>query len=208
MRKAYRFFDIEKAGHISFSDFKAGLDLLQIRISDTEVKALFYFLDRKKDGWIDYDEFCDILEERKLFKGNIGGEVDLVTGKIKRPRPPSNNPHLNYVEAKMSNNPKFTDYMKDYSTSSIPDVISDIHEKSIRGNRLLHRTPVGSVRRWGYDLPSDSDNAFMYGLKSRPTEKMKDILSNNYQKEWIDIQRENELKRREKESRDNTREKK
>ena len=64
------------------AEFKTALDLMSMRISDKEVKNLFGYLDRKKDGVIDYDEFCDILEERKILKVAEKVDYDPVTGKV------------------------------------------------------------------------------------------------------------------------------
>lgn len=48
------------------------------------MEELFNFLDRKGDGLLDHDEFCDILEERKLLKGNIVVNYDPITGKVRK----------------------------------------------------------------------------------------------------------------------------
>ena len=53
---------------MTFPSFKHGLDLLGLRLSEEEAKELFTYLDGKKDGILDHDEFCDILEERRLMK--------------------------------------------------------------------------------------------------------------------------------------------
>mmetsp|Transcript_36391 Transcript_36391/g.32658 ORF Transcript_36391/g.32658 Transcript_36391/m.32658 type:complete len:103 (+) Transcript_36391:1153-1461(+) len=97
MRKAFRYFDIEKTGSVMLAEFKTALDLMSMRISDKEVKNLFGYLDRKKDGVIDYDEFCDILEERKILKVAEKVDYDPVTGKVKKPRE-AKNPHVNYFD--------------------------------------------------------------------------------------------------------------
>ena len=45
------------------------------------------------------------------------------------------------------------------------------------------------------DWNSDTDEKFKYGIKSKATESMKDIMANNYQREWIERAQEKEQKR-------------
>jgi len=59
---------------------------------------------------------------------------------------------------------------------------------------LIQKTPLATVKRWGYNVPSDTSDEFRYGVKSKPTEKMRDILSNNFQREWVDGQKHREIR--------------
>ncbi len=68
LTQAFRFFDYNRTGRITLSDFKLGLDNLCLRIDEEKIKGLFIFLDTKKDGYIDLDEFCELSEEAREIK--------------------------------------------------------------------------------------------------------------------------------------------
>ena len=63
-QKAYYFFDFEQDGKIYFTQFKQTLDKLCIRCTDLEARQLFVFLDTKKDGILDYEEFCQLVPNK------------------------------------------------------------------------------------------------------------------------------------------------
>ena len=50
---------------IDFIEFFSGLDKLRIKISETDAMRCFEYLNSKKDGLIDYNQFCQLTEERR-----------------------------------------------------------------------------------------------------------------------------------------------
>ena len=63
---AYRFFaGLTFPQKISFNDFVIGLENLRLKLSTKEVIAMFEALDQDKDGYISYNEFCELSEERR-----------------------------------------------------------------------------------------------------------------------------------------------
>lgn len=51
---------------IDFIEFFSGLDKLRIKISEADALKCFQYLNSKKDGEIDYNQFCSLVEERRL----------------------------------------------------------------------------------------------------------------------------------------------
>lgn len=49
---------------ITLNEFIISLENLRIKLSTKEVNDIFEYLDRDKDGCIDYKEFCNIAEEK------------------------------------------------------------------------------------------------------------------------------------------------
>jgi len=62
--KAFKFFDAECIGAVHFTSFKQTLDKLSLRCTDSEAKELFSILDTKKDGYLDYEEFCALVPNK------------------------------------------------------------------------------------------------------------------------------------------------
>lgn len=69
-----------------YAEFKEGLDYLCLRLPDHEIRDLFNYLDKvtysqwkqifsvntqNRDGKLDHDEFCELMEERRLFKKRL-----------------------------------------------------------------------------------------------------------------------------------------
>lgn len=61
LRSAFRMMDIDGSGKIDLAEFKAGLEalniLLEVPLSDSQIKTLHSVIDKDKDGSISYEEF-------------------------------------------------------------------------------------------------------------------------------------------------------
>ena len=64
MAQAYRFFDVDHKTAITKDEFSSGLRKLKIVIDDSEIDKVFDFLDKNKDGLLDYNEFWFLLDEK------------------------------------------------------------------------------------------------------------------------------------------------
>lgn len=62
---AFRFFDLRSSGKISFADFSFIIDQLQIRFTRQQVQDVFKYLDGDVDGYVTYNDFCELCEERR-----------------------------------------------------------------------------------------------------------------------------------------------
>jgi Ca2+-binding EF-hand superfamily protein len=62
---AYRYFDVNFNGRVTFAEFQKGLDNLRIKYQLNEVFNMFKFLDRGEKGYISYLDFCGMAEERR-----------------------------------------------------------------------------------------------------------------------------------------------
>jgi len=114
-------------------------------------------------------------------------------------RSSKDSPFLTFITSNLKVQPKFIDSRKDSTSDLLSDsYVSTDHIKQIRKNPTLLRRKasiVGTAKKNNISLPSDSDEMFKYGVKSKATESMKDIMLNNYQREWIEKAREKEEKR-------------
>ncbi len=63
--QAFRYFDIQNSGKVSKSDLIYGLEQLKVKLSSADVTSVFDFLDKNKDGFISYSEFCYLCEEKR-----------------------------------------------------------------------------------------------------------------------------------------------
>ena len=64
LNAAYRFFSGYKMDKISFSDFAIALEKLKVKLTTKELSEIFNYLDKNRDGFIDYREFCMLSEEK------------------------------------------------------------------------------------------------------------------------------------------------
>ena len=52
-------------GRVSFNDFVIGLEQIGAHLETQEIEEVFNFLDTNRDGYLDYNEFCGMSEERR-----------------------------------------------------------------------------------------------------------------------------------------------
>lgn len=62
---AYKFFAGLTTSMISFNDFVIGLENLRLKLTTKEISDVFESLDKDRDGYISYLEFCNLAEERR-----------------------------------------------------------------------------------------------------------------------------------------------
>ncbi|TNV73715.1 hypothetical protein FGO68_gene1155 [Halteria grandinella] len=63
--QAFRFFDVQNSGKISKSDFIFGLEQLKVKLSSNDLQLVFDYLDKNRDGFVSYSEFCYLCEEKR-----------------------------------------------------------------------------------------------------------------------------------------------
>ena len=64
MAKAFRFFDGSQDHFIQKNEFVRGLEFLRIKLKQSDIDAVFAYLDSDKDGRLSYNEFCKIDEKK------------------------------------------------------------------------------------------------------------------------------------------------
>ena len=64
-KKAWRFLDAKANGSIDIEEFKEGLGRLQVNMSNEDIDKTFSYLDRKRKGNINYNDFCKICDVKK-----------------------------------------------------------------------------------------------------------------------------------------------
>ena len=71
--QAFRHFDIQNVfllftlqrGKISKNDFTFAIEHLKIKMASSDAQQVFEYLDANKDGFVNYQEFCGLCEERR-----------------------------------------------------------------------------------------------------------------------------------------------
>lgn len=72
MSQIFRFFDADNVnlmfiintcnsiqdGVVSFEEFRTGLDVLNLKLHEENIQKVFDYIDKNKNGFIDYNEFC------------------------------------------------------------------------------------------------------------------------------------------------------
>jgi Ca2+-binding EF-hand superfamily protein len=61
---AFRFFDQHSTGKLTLADFTYGLDQLMVKFTRQQIGELFKRLDVDGDGYLNYQDFCELCEER------------------------------------------------------------------------------------------------------------------------------------------------
>ena len=166
-RYAYRTFDKNYDGDLSFPEFMTGLENIGIKLKYSDYKLIFDTLDYDQEGEIDYNKFLllntdnkrseriSYIEKKKGEREVNRSEYDLSTKKSVE--------HKGFGDGVIPKN------------KSIASFHHDIQEKTDLQKFL--------DRRWKISVPSES--SFTYGTGSTPTSGMKQLLSNKYQKEYI-----------------------
>lgn len=63
--ESYRYFDVNFNNRVSFNEFQKGLDHLRIKFQVNIVDAMFKYLDQGQKGYISYQDFCELAEEKR-----------------------------------------------------------------------------------------------------------------------------------------------
>eukprot|EP00347_Sterkiella_histriomuscorum_P006774 403351480 len=117
---AFRFFDLRSSGKISFADFSFIIDQLQIRFNRQQVQDVFKFLDSDLDGYVTYNDFCELCEERRRL---IDPFVNSVIQKARLRQAQSQDLNLK--------NEKVTTYQNDFNENQSSKDGSKKHENVI-----------------------------------------------------------------------------
>lgn len=65
MAEAYRYFDVNFNNRVSFNEFQKGLDHMRLKFQINELDIIFKYLDRGQKGYIAYNDFCQLSEEKR-----------------------------------------------------------------------------------------------------------------------------------------------
>ena len=65
MAEAYRYFDVNFNNRVSFNEFQKGLDHMRLKFQVNELDVIFKYLDRNQKGYITYNDFCGLSEEKR-----------------------------------------------------------------------------------------------------------------------------------------------
>lgn len=65
MAEAYRYFDVNFNNRVSFNEFQKGLDHMRLKFQINELDIIFKYLDRGQKGYISYNDFCGLSEEKR-----------------------------------------------------------------------------------------------------------------------------------------------
>ena len=65
LSEAYRYFDVNFNNRVSFSEFQKGLDHLRIKYQLNQIEDIFKYMDKDHKGYISYNDFCDLSEEKR-----------------------------------------------------------------------------------------------------------------------------------------------
>ena len=63
---AFRYFDRNFNNRIAFTEFTKGLEGLKVKMSAKDQLLVFQHLDQGQKGFLDYQDFCNLSDERRL----------------------------------------------------------------------------------------------------------------------------------------------
>eukprot|EP01016_Furgasonia_blochmanni_P042552 TRINITY_DN5657_c0_g1_i19.p1 TRINITY_DN5657_c0_g1~~TRINITY_DN5657_c0_g1_i19.p1 ORF type:complete len:272 (-),score=31.52 TRINITY_DN5657_c0_g1_i19:154-969(-) len=165
-----------------------------MRLTLDESAQLFTLLDKKNDGFLDLDELCYIFEERFVFSRDGQKKLYGKNKDIENPHAWTNNPNLKLLPSSLGAPPFLETLSSDMNKETL---ISPEQERYRQDNVVIMKTPLGAPKRRNVNLPSDFDPSFAYGIKSKPTDNIFDVLNNNYGKEWLMNSIQSEERKRE-----------
>lgn len=65
MSPAFRYFDLNFNNRVSFNEFILGMENLKVKLSSRDQLLIFNYLDSDRKGYIDYNDFCGMCDERR-----------------------------------------------------------------------------------------------------------------------------------------------
>lgn len=77
MAEAYRYFDVNFNNRVSFNEFQKGLDHMRLKFQVNELDIIFKYLDRGQKGYIAYNDFCQLSEEKRRNLDRIDNQQAL-----------------------------------------------------------------------------------------------------------------------------------
>ena len=63
---AFRFFDKNQDGQISFEEWVIALETLKVKLSSKDLNVVYKHLDEGMKGHLDYNDFCNLSDERRM----------------------------------------------------------------------------------------------------------------------------------------------
>ena len=64
-------FDVNFNNRVSFNEFQKGLDHMRLKFQVNELDIIFKYLDRGQKGYISYNDFCQLSEEKRRMLDRI-----------------------------------------------------------------------------------------------------------------------------------------
>ena len=199
---AFRYFDTNSNNRISFTEFTKGLEGLKVKMSAKDQLMVFQHLDQGQKGYIDYQDFCNLSDERRL---NIDPAAQMLkdyeqtgtminyTGK-NATRSPSRK-EFERVKAKRQQEAQERTELQKYLGHMDVEDLELITKAERRDKKNLGEGPViyGQKSPWGqprvgYSIPKyiKENPDIEYGVssyhKGAPSE-LKQLLSNEFMKE-------------------------
>ncbi len=148
------------------------MENLHVNLSRQEVGCIFTHMDKDKDNYISYNEFCELLEEKRRgldhFRaspmslsqhGRFGG------ASIERKRLSIGDDASSFMES-MGRNPRLNS----------SDILVSRKLANFKTRKNLPKTL----------LPSKMDTSFSYGVPTIRPDNISDVMQFNYQKEWLE----------------------
>lgn len=84
LRKTFRVIDKDKDGVCSYDEFRKGMELLNVGLSEKEVDGLLREFDPNRDGAVEYHEFCEALQaDTKPRRPGHGETADWLRPKVR-----------------------------------------------------------------------------------------------------------------------------
>lgn len=105
---AFRFFDLNFNNRVSFNEFILGMENLKVKLGSRDLLLIFNYLDKTSKGFIDYNDFCGLSEERRnnidpaammLQEYKETGKIQYNFGKRQTRSPSRQNAHKLATEA-------------------------------------------------------------------------------------------------------------
>ena len=201
---AFRYFDLKQNNRIEFTEFTKGLEGLKIKVSTADQLMVFNHLDKGGKGFIDYQDFCNLSDERRLKIDPAAsmlqdyektGAMTNYTGKNKT-RSPSRK-EFERIRAKRSAEQQEKTELQKYLGNLDIDDLEMIQKHGKSDKKRIADGPViygqksqfGRARQ-GYSIPDHIRNnkEIEYGISSYhkgATSELKHLLANEFVKEQL-----------------------
>jgi len=132
-RKLFTAFDVDNDGLISLAEFLASFHLLSANFSEEESRDLFQSADLESSGYLDYDEF------QQLLKTNIRCGIKL---------PPSNRNERGLIQIEASQEKYFGQILRKYSAGKSKKDVDFLLARNQHFSQELYETRIASLQRF------------------------------------------------------------
>ena len=177
LANAFRFFDLDNNGKINYKEFAFGLEKLRIKCPQDDLKRVFNSLDKDKNGDIDYREFTNLCEEkrREIDPFDVDAKT-IVMGDRYRTKSQDGNSINKSLDAQSLRKIN----AGDERSRKLPDDLLSQTTNYYKGYKQRNKM---RMRPLPQNLTNDNN---IYGAHTLKTENMKDIMENNFQKNYVD----------------------